>query len=126
MCGRDEFMNGKGFAVVFRILAVLTAVVLGGVYVWTRQKQAAPPPVVDPRTEVVPESEATVSDLKTTMPGTKSAILLPLHEAGEGESQKGNGEQRTVLPGSKSIDSILRPEDVVPAEGKEEEDRTEP
>jgi hypothetical protein len=119
-------MNGKALAVVFRIFALLTAVVLGGLYVWTRQKQAAPPPVVPPRVEGVPESDATVTELKTTMPGTKSAILLPLHESGGGEGPKGDGEQRIVLPGSKSIDSILRPEDVVPSEGNQEEDRTEP
>jgi hypothetical protein len=120
-----------------KVLALCTALGLGGGYVWQRQKAAEPTkPEAASEAEIVDGAEK-----RSMMPGSKSAVFHPQpdlappgwFEKGEVEVDPGREERtvlpgskvgeivvfppeaeepprkRTVLPGSKSIDRILQP-----------------
>lgn len=123
----------------FQVLALCSALGLGGAFVWHRQKQADPPiktlpvPVVTSETK---DEEATYVEVKLNeqiilMPSSKSgSILRPLSNDDDEEKPKGPSNsrprtgsdfitplpgtddppsQRTLLPGSKNPIRILEP-----------------
>ena len=122
-------MNGRKTAPWLRILALCTAIGLGGTFVWRQQQKAAPakelPQQVKPEERTVtsspqplindpvvlpvddkksnlpaPPPEAEVRE-RILMPSSKSGIISPNPEVPEPP------KQRTVLPGSKSLSPIF-------------------
>lgn len=138
-------MEKRNTAIWFQVLAICSALGLGGAYVWNRQKQAAPPPKPAPVPTVILETEnedltpaaVKVDDKemeRILLSGSKSGILSPplTEKKEEPEEDKPKEprvlmpssksaaisppndkpvtqKQRTLLPGSKSIDGILKP-----------------
>ena len=87
-----------------RLLALVLALGLGGGYVWMRQRQAAPP-----------QPEEILFDASDTAggeEGRKDRVLLPGSERGVLPPPP-EEKQRRLLPGSKSIDSVLEGGDFI-------------
>lgn len=95
----------------FQVLALCSTLALGGAYVWSRQKQAAPPPITPPvpvATSETMDGQATpvpveVNAQRLVLSGSKSGILMPTpsndhDDDGEGKPK----EPRVLMPGSKS------------------------
>jgi hypothetical protein len=125
-----RIMNGSNAPLWFKILALCTAVGLGGAYVWKQQQKAPATQVTPKKVEadqrmVISGSKSAVIDTapvaeektqtnqpeiqqvpkteeRVMMPGSKSGIITPQPQAPE------LPKQRTMLPGSKSR-PILEP-----------------
>jgi len=112
-------MNKQMAVMLFRILALCTAVGLGGTYVWKRQKQAAPP-VTAPVEQAAPAPIVVdAEETRTLMPGSKAGIFVERSEPGVHQLEQ--EKQRVLLPGSKSYTRIFPPDLLDPAEEPEPE-----
>jgi len=113
-------MEKRKSALWFRVLALCTAIALGGTYVWRQQQKAVP--LKDVSEKAKPDKRAVISSSKSLivdpapvppqepkvedrilMPGSKSGIMVPQPETPEAS------KQRTLLPGSKSFSPVLDP-----------------
>ncbi len=94
--------TGKGI-VVIRVLALCSAIGLGGGYVWQRQKAAAIP--------AAPEPNATED--RSLMPGSKSMVFEGVEVPARVEVERSMiGSSKSgiiVLPGGKAADTIVIP-----------------
>lgn len=111
-----------------KVLALCTAIGLGGTYVW-RQQQKAAAPVVKPVERLVLSSSkslviAPTDDKKTNLPLTppqaEKKILLSGSKSGTFTLEQEAPKQRTLLPSSKSTTTTIVPmRDLqIPAEKK--------
>lgn len=79
----------------FKVLALCTAVGLGGTYVWRQQQQAAPQ--IDKPVE------------QTVFSGSKSKVIAPTPLPAERDKI-----DRVLMPGSKSSTSVFKPQQTWP------------
>jgi hypothetical protein len=75
----------------FKILALCTAIGLGGVYVWRQQQKAAP--------------QIDKPDDRTVLSGSKSKVIAPALLPVDQEET-----DRILMPGSKSSSGVFKPE----------------
>lgn len=94
----------------FQVLALCSTLGLGGAYVWSRQKQAAPPPIAPPVPAATSESKdeqptfepVVVDAQRLVLSGSKSGILMPPPSNDGNEGKEKPKEPRVLMPGSKS------------------------
>lgn len=91
-----------------KVLALCTAIGLGGTYVWRQQQKAAAPVVKPVKRLVLSSSKSFViaptddkkTDLPLTPPQAEEKILMPGSKSGTFKLEQ---EERILLPSSKSI-----------------------
>lgn len=93
----------------FQVLALCSALGLGGACVWSRQKQAAPRPVSPPVSVVTTETKdeqpapepVKVDTQRLVLSGSKSGILMPPPSSDHDEDEEKPKEPRVLMPSSK-------------------------
>lgn len=109
--------TGKGI-VVIRVLALCSAVGLGGGYVWTRQKAAMAAEQQRVNSAAEP---ADAAEKRSVMPGSKSFVVQPQSRLVDQEwfqkvpnPDPQESKKRVVLPGSKTGEVIVLPPEADP------------
>ncbi len=114
-------MEKRNAVTWFQLLAVCSALGLGGAYVWDRQKKAAPPtrPAEAPAVSSETIRQAPTSDVKPVgnpreeqrmiLSGSKSGIINPPLPSDFHEFDENQKNQRTLMPSSKSGALLRQP-----------------